>query len=188
MRKAVGLATASLHLQLRKFAPVPEPGHREVSTCYFGVAKSTQGDGGYAERPCPHGMRSSAIWGLPFGINMAQRTGRCSMKVRTILLSSISILIVSIAAFAAEIPLVASSLVPAATGKLSYEHDRNGNVKLAIQTKNLAAPDQLTPAKDVYVVWIEPAISSRRRRESLRLTTISRAASERRRRTKFSTW
>ncbi|SRR5579864_4191969 len=78
------------------------------------------------------------------------------MNARTVLLSLIGILLLSIAASAGEIPLVASSLVPGAAGKLTYEHDRNGNVKLAIQTKNLAAPDQLTPAKEAYVVWIEP--------------------------------
>jgi len=46
--------------------------------------------------------------------------------------------------------------VPAASGKVSYEHDRNGNIKLQIQTNNLAAPERLTPAKVAYVVWIEP--------------------------------
>lgn len=78
------------------------------------------------------------------------------MNLRTLLISSIAVLLFSIAASAGEIPLVANSMVPAATGKLSYEHDRNGNIKIAIQTKNLAAPDQLTPAKNAYVVWIEP--------------------------------
>jgi anti-sigma-K factor RskA len=65
-------------------------------------------------------------------------------------------IILSVAAWAGEIPLVASSIVPAASGKVSYEHDRNGNIKLHIQTKNLAAPERLTPAKVAYVVWIEP--------------------------------
>jgi hypothetical protein len=65
-------------------------------------------------------------------------------------------IILSVAAWAGEIPLVASSIVPAASGKVSYEHDRNGNIKLQIQTKNLAAPERLTPAKVAYVVWIEP--------------------------------
>ena len=52
--------------------------------------------------------------------------------------------------------MVASPIVPAAQGKLSYEHDRNGNIKFKIETKNLAAPEQLTPAKNAYVVWIVP--------------------------------
>ena len=65
-------------------------------------------------------------------------------------------IILSVAAWAGEIPLVASSIVPAASGKVSYEHDRNGNIELQIQAKNLAAPERLTPAKVAYVVWIEP--------------------------------
>ena len=65
-------------------------------------------------------------------------------------------LILSVAAWAGEIPLVASSIVTAASGKVSYEHDRNGNIKLQIQTKNLASPERLTPGKNAYVVWIEP--------------------------------
>src|SRR5207237_5169095 len=58
------------------------------------------------------------------------------------------------AVWAGAIPLVASSLVPAATGKVSYEHDRNGNIKFTISTKHLAPPERLTPAKNCYVVWI----------------------------------
>jgi hypothetical protein len=65
-----------------------------------------------------------------------------------------SALILCVAAWAGEIPLVASSLVPAASGKVSYEHDRNGNIKLEIKTKHLADPARLTPAKHSYVVWI----------------------------------
>ena len=56
--------------------------------------------------------------------------------------------------WAGEIPLVASSIVPAAAGKISYEHDRNRNIKLEIKTKHLASPERLSPAKNSYVVWI----------------------------------
>jgi len=51
---------------------------------------------------------------------------------------------------------VASSLVPAAAGKLSYEHDRNGNIKYEVEVKHLAPPEQLTPGKSTYVVWVKP--------------------------------
>jgi anti-sigma-K factor RskA len=71
-------------------------------------------------------------------------------------LTLIAGLIFSVAAWAGEIPLVASSIVPAASGKVSYEHDRSGNIKLHMQTQNLAAPERLTPGKNAYVVWIEP--------------------------------
>ena len=70
------------------------------------------------------------------------------------LLSCLIVALLCTAAWAGEIPLVASSLVPAAAGKISYEHDRNRNVKLEIKTKHLAEPERLTPAKKSYVVWI----------------------------------
>jgi hypothetical protein len=66
-----------------------------------------------------------------------------------------SILILCGAVWAKDIPLVASSWVPAATGKVSYEHDRNGNVRFTISTKHLAVPERLTPAKNSYIVWIK---------------------------------
>ncbi len=69
---------------------------------------------------------------------------------------SIAVLMLGLAVWAADIPVVASSLVPAATGKISYQHDRNGNIQFTLSAKNLAAPSQLTPAKNGYVVWIEP--------------------------------
>lgn len=71
-------------------------------------------------------------------------------------LTLIAGLILPVAAWAGEIPLVASSIVPAASGKVSYEHDRNGNLTLHIETRNLAPPARLTPAKNAYVVWIQP--------------------------------
>src|ERR1051326_6258571 len=75
---------------------------------------------------------------------------------RASLAVSIMVLLLGLAAWAADIPMVASSLVAAAAGQLSSECDRNGNTKFTVSTKNLAAPSQLTPAKNAYIVWIEP--------------------------------
>jgi hypothetical protein len=49
-----------------------------------------------------------------------------------------------------------STLQPAADAQLTHEKDDNGNVKIKIHTYHLAKPDSLTPARDAYVVWIEP--------------------------------
>ena len=76
---------------------------------------------------------------------------------RASLAVSTAFLLIGLAAWAADIPMVASSQVPGASGKISYQHDRNGNVKFTVSTRNLAAPSQLTPAKNAYVVWIEPS-------------------------------
>ena len=59
-------------------------------------------------------------------------------------------------AFAAEMPLIADPSVPAASGKINYEHDKNHNIKFHIDTQHLARPESLTPAKQAYVVWIQP--------------------------------
>ncbi|PYX96033.1 MAG: hypothetical protein DMG71_07340 [Acidobacteria bacterium] len=59
-------------------------------------------------------------------------------------------------AFAGEVPLIADPSVPAATGKVNFLHDKNGNIKFHIDTKHLARPNSLTPSKSVYVVWIQP--------------------------------
>jgi len=45
---------------------------------------------------------------------------------------------------------------PAADAQLTHQKDDNGNVKVKIHFYHLAKPDSLTPAKDAYVVWIEP--------------------------------
>ena len=60
------------------------------------------------------------------------------------------------ATLAAEMPLIADPSVPAATGKINFEHDKNHNIKFHIDTKHLARPDSLTPPKQAYIVWIQP--------------------------------
>src|SRR5438270_6398079 len=49
-----------------------------------------------------------------------------------------------------------STMQPAADAQLTHQKDDNGNVKIKIHTYHLARPDSLTPARDAYVVWIEP--------------------------------
>lgn len=72
------------------------------------------------------------------------------------LLVGIATLVFCVAGWTAEIPLAPASIVPGAVGKLKYEHDRNRNIKYSISTEHLAAPQQLSPAKNDYVVWIVP--------------------------------
>ena len=49
-----------------------------------------------------------------------------------------------------------STLQPAADAQLTHQKDDNGNTKIKIHTYHLAKPDALTPARESYVVWIEP--------------------------------
>jgi hypothetical protein len=78
--------------------------------------------------------------------------GNLGMRLSLLLLC----LLFCAAALAADIPLIPGSVVPAARGKISFQHDQNGNVKFTVSAKRLAGPQQLTPAKNVYIVWIKP--------------------------------
>jgi hypothetical protein len=48
-----------------------------------------------------------------------------------------------------------STIVPAATGEIDVDKDRNGNTALDLKVKHLAKPENLTPPQTVYVVWIQ---------------------------------
>ncbi len=51
----------------------------------------------------------------------------------------------------------ASSSVPAATGNIKVERDKdNGNTKLDIKVEHLASPSSLTPPANAYIVWVRP--------------------------------
>jgi hypothetical protein len=57
---------------------------------------------------------------------------------------------------ASDVQLIADPSVPAATGKAHLSKDNNGNLRLKLEVKNLAKPGALTPARQTYVVWIQP--------------------------------
>jgi hypothetical protein len=48
-----------------------------------------------------------------------------------------------------------SSVVPGAQGTVKVKKDKNGNYVIDIHIENLAPPGQLTPAKKLYVAWVE---------------------------------
>jgi len=48
-------------------------------------------------------------------------------------------------------------MVPAAEGTVKVKKDNNNNNAIKIEVTNLAEPDKLQPAMNVYVVWIETA-------------------------------
>lgn len=55
-----------------------------------------------------------------------------------------------------KVQMQTSSSVPAAEGRAILDHDRNGNQRVTIKVKHLAKPENLSPAKEKYVVWIQP--------------------------------
>ena len=58
-------------------------------------------------------------------------------------------------AYAKKFPMTAASIVPGARGDVEAGKDKNGNTKLKMTAEHLASPDELTPAKNVYVVWLQ---------------------------------
>ena len=50
---------------------------------------------------------------------------------------------------------LSSAVLPAAEGTVKVKKDNNKNYAIKVEVKNLAEPDRLQPAKNVYVVWIE---------------------------------
>lgn len=58
-------------------------------------------------------------------------------------------------AYAKEFKLINDATVPAATGKVDVNKDRNGNYRLKVDVEHLAKPTGLTPAKQAYIVWVQ---------------------------------
>jgi len=56
-----------------------------------------------------------------------------------------------------KISFLTSQVVPAAEGTVKVKTDNNSNYTINLQVINLAEPERLSPAKSVYVVWMETA-------------------------------
>jgi len=70
---------------------------------------------------------------------------------------------------AKSFPLIASSIVPAARGKVDVGKDRNKNTEVKLSAEHLAPPDNLTPPKETYVVWIQEKGSDPENRGQLKV-------------------
>lgn len=57
---------------------------------------------------------------------------------------------------AKHVPLTSATTVPAAQATADLSHDNNGNTIVVLSVKHLAKPQNLSPPKSVYVVWIQP--------------------------------
>lgn len=55
-----------------------------------------------------------------------------------------------------KIHLTPATSVPAATAVADVSHDDNGNTVVDLKVKHLAKPENLSPAKAVYMVWVQP--------------------------------
>ncbi|MPR33162.1 hypothetical protein [Salmonirosea aquatica] len=48
-----------------------------------------------------------------------------------------------------------SSVVPAASGDVKVKKDKNDNYAITVNVRNLAEPKKLSPAREVYIVWMQ---------------------------------
>jgi hypothetical protein len=58
--------------------------------------------------------------------------------------------------WADDMNLRPSAAIPGAQGRLSVEHDSNGNSSIKIRVSHLAQPSSLSPPASNYVVWVQP--------------------------------
>lgn len=79
------------------------------------------------------------------------RTGNILAIVITFLV------ILTLEACAKKINFSTSQIVPTAEGKVKVKKDNNNNYAIDVSVLHLPSPKKLTPAKDIYVVWIETA-------------------------------
>ncbi len=67
---------------------------------------------------------------------------------------SIFIAIIFLASCANKAKFPVSNVTPSADITATKKTDKNGNTKISITAKNLAAADRLDPPQKVYVAWI----------------------------------
>ncbi len=74
--------------------------------------------------------------------------------MKTLKKISILLLALILASCANSVKFPVSNITPAADIQATMKQDKNGNYKIAIVAKNLAAVERLNPPKAAYVVWI----------------------------------
>ena len=78
------------------------------------------------------------------------------MRHRNIALFLLFNFLLAAAAWGREDRLTNTGAAPAAEGKVLTDNDRNGNTGVEVHVKHMATPHSLTPAKQTYLVWIQP--------------------------------
>ncbi len=78
------------------------------------------------------------------------------MDYRKVTLCLLFSFLLATLAWGREDRLTNTGLAPAAEGTVTTDNDRNGNTGVNIHVKHMATPQSLTPAKQTYLVWIQP--------------------------------
>lgn len=71
------------------------------------------------------------------------------------LVATVSLALLPSVLLAKKYSLQNATIVPGAAGEVKTGKDKNGNTKFTVEVKHLAKPAELTPAKGMYVIWIQ---------------------------------
>ena len=75
--------------------------------------------------------------------------------MKTLLTIGVVFSLICVSAYAKNFPMTSATIVPGARGDVEVGKDKNGNTKLKMTVQHLAVPEDLTPPKTVYVVWLQ---------------------------------
>lgn len=78
------------------------------------------------------------------------------MRHRNLTLFVLLVLALASVAWGREDRLTNTGIAPAAEGKVTTDTDHNGNTNVEVSVKHMATPQSLTPAKQGYLVWVQP--------------------------------
>jgi hypothetical protein len=76
------------------------------------------------------------------------------MRMMVLLLLPVLAFTIFIGSCTQKVAFQRSSVVPAADADVRVKTDRNGNYELDIRVQNLAQPENLSPSRETYVVWM----------------------------------
>jgi hypothetical protein len=77
------------------------------------------------------------------------------MKIYLLTILPIVALLLFFGSCAQKVAFQRSSVVPAAEADIRIKTDRNNNYELKIDVQNLAHPENLSPSRETYVVWLQ---------------------------------
>jgi hypothetical protein len=77
------------------------------------------------------------------------------MKIYLLTIFPVVALLLFIGSCAQKVAFQRSQIVPAAEAEVRVKTDRNNNYELRIDVQNLAHPENLSPPRETYVVWMQ---------------------------------
>jgi hypothetical protein len=94
-----------------------------------------------------------SVWHCKSSLNNQMQL--ITRKGTALLALSAAIAIIFLNSCATKINFLASPVVPGAEGTVKVKLDNNNNYGIKISMNNLAEPNKLLPAKNLYIVWME---------------------------------